>query len=138
MLDLYEFKMALFENGDPEEFLLFVRNFQMTLKASGTLTASAKIQYIHTLLRGEALHQLDTLPVEVGIMIKTNLNHIILGLGTYFFPINALSKQKRAMHHGMSKPCKLKVRLYDACLIYLNYNLGVFPGAKANDKVGET
>ena len=32
---LYEFKMALFENGDPEEFLLFVRNLQMKLKASG-------------------------------------------------------------------------------------------------------
>ena len=24
--DLYELKMALFENGDPEEFLFFVRN----------------------------------------------------------------------------------------------------------------
>ena len=35
--------MALFDNGDPEEFLLFVRNFQMTLKASGALAASAKI-----------------------------------------------------------------------------------------------
>ena len=26
-LDLYEFKMALFDNGDPEELFLFVRNF---------------------------------------------------------------------------------------------------------------
>ena len=25
--DLYEFKMTLFDNGDPEEFLLFIRNF---------------------------------------------------------------------------------------------------------------
>ena len=29
--DLYEFKMALFDNGEPEEFLLLVCNFQMTL-----------------------------------------------------------------------------------------------------------
>ena len=36
-LYLYEFKMPLFENGKPEEFLLFVRNFNMTLPASGTL-----------------------------------------------------------------------------------------------------
>ena len=28
--DLYEFKSALFDNGDPEEFLLFIRNFNMT------------------------------------------------------------------------------------------------------------
>ena len=90
------------------------------------------------LLRGKALRKIDMLSVEVGNTAITDLNRTILSLVTYFYPIDALSKQKRAMHHGMSKPCKLKVRLYDACLIYLNYNLGVFPGAKANDKVGET
>ena len=29
---LYEFKMALFDNGDPEEFLLFISNFITTLE----------------------------------------------------------------------------------------------------------
>ena len=42
MSELYEFKMSLFENGKPEEFLLFVRNFNMTLAASGTLEAGEK------------------------------------------------------------------------------------------------
>ena len=42
--DLYEFKMSLFDNGDLEEFLLFVRNFNTTLVASGTLEADAKFQ----------------------------------------------------------------------------------------------
>ena len=31
--DLYELKMYLFDNGDPEKFLLFARNFNMTIKA---------------------------------------------------------------------------------------------------------
>ena len=31
--DLYEFKMSLFDNGKIEEFLLFIQNFNMTLKA---------------------------------------------------------------------------------------------------------
>ena len=44
MLELYESKMAFFDNGDPEEFLLFVRNFNITLVASGTLTTGAKNQ----------------------------------------------------------------------------------------------
>ena len=35
--DLYEFKMYLFENGNPEEFLLFVCNFNMTLVMTGTM-----------------------------------------------------------------------------------------------------
>ena len=32
-LDPYEFKITLFKNGDPEEFLSFVRNVNMTLDA---------------------------------------------------------------------------------------------------------
>ena len=64
--DLYEFKMALFDNGELEEFLLFLQNFQMTLKASGMLAAGAKIRYLHMIVRGKALRQLDTLSVELG------------------------------------------------------------------------
>ena len=51
-LDLYEFKMSLFENGKPEEFLLFVCNFNMTLAASGTLEAGAKYQYLRNIVCG--------------------------------------------------------------------------------------
>ena len=45
-----EFKMALFHSGKPEEFLLFVCNFNRTLEASGTLEMAAKFQYICTLV----------------------------------------------------------------------------------------
>ena len=41
--DLNEFKMSLFDNDKPEEILLFVCNFNMTLTVSGTLKAGAKI-----------------------------------------------------------------------------------------------
>ena len=33
-LDLYDFKMSLFDHGEPEEFLLFIHNFNMTLAAT--------------------------------------------------------------------------------------------------------
>ena len=45
--------MDLFDNGDLEEFLLFVRNFNMAFAASGTLAADAKVQYLCPLVRGE-------------------------------------------------------------------------------------
>ena len=64
--DIYELNMSLFDDGKPEELLLFVRTFQMTLEAPRNLAASAKIQYLLTLVRGEVLHQLYTLSVEVG------------------------------------------------------------------------
>ena len=50
--DLYEFKMALFDNVDPEEFFLFIRNFNITLKVSGALVVSTKIQYLHKMVCG--------------------------------------------------------------------------------------
>ena len=52
ILDLYEFKMALFYNCDYEGVLLFVCNFNMTLEASGILKDGAKIQCLHMLVRG--------------------------------------------------------------------------------------
>ena len=48
--ELYEFKMALFDNGKPEEFLLFVRNFNMNLAASAIMKTARKVQYICTLV----------------------------------------------------------------------------------------
>ena len=55
MLDIYQFKFSLFDNGKPEEFLLFVRNFNKTLAASGMLEEDLNFQYICTLVSGEAL-----------------------------------------------------------------------------------
>ena len=81
-LDQFEFKMALFDNGKPEEFLLFIKNFNMTLEASGMLNSGAKIQYLHTLVHGEVLRQFDTLYADVGSTTSENLKYIILGLST--------------------------------------------------------
>ena len=66
-LDLYEFKIALLGNSNPEEFLLFISNFNMTLEESVTLKYDAKIQYLGTLVCGEVLRQFDMLSAEVGI-----------------------------------------------------------------------
>ena len=83
--DLYEFKIVLFDNSAIGEFLLFARNFNVTLKASGTLNSGVNIQYRCNLVRGEELCQFDTLPTKVGSAIPENLTSIILGVGTYFF-----------------------------------------------------
>ena len=48
---LYGFKFSLFDIGDPEGLLLFISNFNITPKASGTLVSGAKVQYVRTLVR---------------------------------------------------------------------------------------
>ena len=54
-LELFEFRMSFFDNGELEEFLLFVRNFNMTLAATWTLETSADIQHPPHLVQGAAL-----------------------------------------------------------------------------------
>ena len=63
--DLYEFRMSLFDHGNPEEFLLFVKNFQMTLAPTGTFEIEVRVRYLRTLVRGEALRQFDLLYDDV-------------------------------------------------------------------------
>ena len=96
--DIYEFKMALFDNGEFDEFLLFMQNSNMMLNESWMLTDNKKLQYIRTIIRGQALHQLDTLCGQVGSTTMSHLNHLVLGLGTYFPPMNTLYKNNRVVH----------------------------------------
>ena len=74
--------MVLFDNRDPDEFLLFSRNLNMNLEVSVTNNPGSEIQYLCTLVRGEVLHQYDMLSAEVGSDTRKNLMSIILGLGT--------------------------------------------------------
>ena len=73
--------MTLFDNVKPEELLLFIRNLQTTLEASGTVAAGAKTRYLCTMIHGEALSQLDTLSAEAVSNTSEHLKSIILGLG---------------------------------------------------------
>ena len=65
--DLCEFKMPFFDNGEPEEVLLFVRNFNITLAGAGTLETGAKVQYRHILVHGDALYQFDSFSSDLEI-----------------------------------------------------------------------
>ena len=112
--------MSLFDHGDPEEFLLFIKNFNMTLAATGTLDMDAKIHYLYTLVRGEELRQFELLSADVKNTENLNVDYYISGLDFYFPPVNSLSKLKRVMRRGMIKLFILKVRRYEACLIDMN------------------
>ena len=64
--------MVLFDNGKTEEFLLYMQNFKMTLKALGMLADSEKVQYLCTILCSEDLRHFDTLCAQVGITTTTH------------------------------------------------------------------
>ena len=104
---LYEFKISLFEHGDPETFLLFIRDFNINLTAIETLEVGAKIWYLCTLVRGEALLQFDLLSADVENTETLNVDNCIK-FSVVFFPVNYISKQKCSMCHRILKNSQLK------------------------------
>ena len=134
-LDLYEFKMSLFDHGKPEDFLLSVRNFNMTLAETGTLEMDVNIHYLCTLVHGEALRQFDLLSADVKNTETLNVDYYIKGLALYFLCELALKKKSAAK---WKKTRSLRVRRYAARLIDLNEYLASFPGAILADKIGVT
>ena len=126
--------MYLSGHGEPEEFLFFISNINMNLTATGMLETDTKIQYICTLVHGEALRQFDLLSTDVETTETLNVDYYIKGLALHFPPVNLLLK-KRAMRCGMKKARSLKVRRYAARLIDLNKYLPSILGATLSDKI---
>ena len=58
------------------KMFLFAHNFKMTLEASGTLQDAAKIQYLRTLVHGEALRQFDMIYADFEIITPLTLETI--------------------------------------------------------------
>ena len=99
----------------------------MTLSATGTLEAEAKVQYLCTLPRGEALRQFDSLYSDMkNIETPLDVDYLLKGLVWYSFPVKSLYKQNRAMRFCMKNPLRLKVRRYAARLIGLNYYMALW------------
>ena len=89
----------------------------MTLDALETLTADAKIRYLHMFLRGEVLQEFETICVHFGNTTIMHLNKILLVLCAYFPSIDNLPNKNSVMRHGIKMIHKLKVRHYTAHMI---------------------
>ena len=50
--ETYKLKIAMFDNGKPDEFLKMRKNFNTVIDGTGTTTAAGKINYLRTQLRG--------------------------------------------------------------------------------------
>ena len=115
-----------------------MRNFNMNSMAPGTLEAGAKVQYLRTLVRGEALRQFDSLSADMESFNPLTMKNIIKGLASCCLPVHFISKQKRTMRLGTRKPCGFKVRCYATILIDLNDYLDYLSGDKLSGKIGVT
>ena len=124
-------KIVTFKHGQPEDLLQLMKNFKRAFDGTDTKTAAGKINYLCTLLRGEALQEFDKLSSKNAGTKRTHLKFIQEGLLSYFFPINALSKHKCAMRRAMRKPRDIPFKRFTVCLTELNNYLPFFLGYSA-------
>ena len=59
--ETYNINMSTFEDSQPEEFLVILKNFSIPIDATVSTSALERINYICTMLRGEYLIQFDEL-----------------------------------------------------------------------------
>ena len=69
---------------------MFIRNFDTTPAATGAPEMDAKIRYLRTLVRGEALPQFELLSTNVENTENLNVDYYIKGLALNFYPVNSL------------------------------------------------
>ena len=53
--ETYKLKVPTFKNSKPEEFLQMMKDFKTATYGTGTTFASGKINFLLSMLRGEAL-----------------------------------------------------------------------------------
>ena len=78
--ETYKLKIFTFEHGQSEEFLQLVKNFKRAIDRTWTTTAAGRINYLHTLLHGEVLQNLDELDIQNAGTKNSHLKFIQEGL----------------------------------------------------------
>ena len=79
--DLYEFRMYLFDHSEPEDFILFVKFFQMIIAATKTIETEANIQCFCTLVCGEALRHFNLVSADAkNTETLSDMDYLLKGL----------------------------------------------------------
>ena len=123
----YKFKVAIFENGTPEEVLEFVRNVQRIITGLNITLGPPMYVQMRALLKGDALSAFNTAATAAGNETVPHFTQAWRGLVSHVFPQRALAKQKRVMRRFMRKPKDWTMRTYTARMTEINEYLALFP-----------
>ena len=126
--ETYNINMNTFDYGKPEEFLAFLKSFNIASDGTGTTSPRIRIDYLHTMLRGQALRELNEVQIQYGGLTNNNIQIIHEGLLEYFFPINSLSKKKCARRRAMHTPQSMTFKSFVTMLTEMKNYLLLFPG----------
>ena len=131
----YNMNMSTFDNGQPEEFLVLLRNFKIAIDRTSMTMPTGRINYLCTMLREKSLREFDEISLQENTT-NNHLKHTTEGLIEYPHPPSpsALSNQKRAMRRAMRKPCSMPFNRFETRLTEINNFLPLFPGPDASKR----
>ena len=90
----YEFSMYIFNNGQPEELILFLKNIKEENNRNVTITSAGMFNNLHTLLFGEVLCGFYELTGQNNSTTNSHCKSIKESFLNYFTPNNDPSNQK--------------------------------------------
>jgi hypothetical protein len=126
---LFDYHMAYFKTGTPEQVILFVKNLEYVISASRATAPVDCINMTKKLLRGEALAVFENaVRVAPGVPLTQQIYQAgLYALIAYIIADrDALITQQMYLRH-LRKPRSMSIREFAARLSELNDYLGYFP-----------
>jgi hypothetical protein len=119
------FKM--FRSGNPEEWILWRRDFNEVCAGLDAQTGAGCIRMACQLLSDKPLKEFEQMLATFPLQTQANCNLALDAAALVIFPANAYAKQKKNVQQGLWKPKALMARNICARISELNAQLASFP-----------
>ena len=124
---IYELSLPFFEEGSPEEWILFRRGLTAVLKGQNITTGPPSYAVAKTLLRGDALTVFEQAEIARGTQTMPHYEKCLDDVAEHVFPEKAGQIQKRYMRRNIHFSKDYTVKAWVARVKELNGYLKDFP-----------
>ena len=131
----YLMSVRYFDNGTPEEWLMFQKALSKVLIGQNISTGPSTYGMARRLMEGAALSKFDESAQLHGAKTLIHYEEVMRDITLYVFPTRALQVQKRYMQRHMRKSPYMKMKEYMAWVEELNNYLLMFPNYTIRDKL---
>ena len=123
----YDLSVPMFKDGNPEEWLKWVKNVERAAKGQNMTTGPTKFALAKRLLDGGALIAFENAATAVATETNESFKQVIKSVTEHVFPKSAYQKQKSYMRRFLKKPRELSAKQFVERVIHINELLERFP-----------
>jgi hypothetical protein len=117
----------IFTSGNPEEWILWQRDFNEVCVGLDVQTGAGCIRMVRQLLSDEPLKEFERMLATFPLQTQANCNLALDAVALNIFPANAYAKLKKHVRQGLWKPKALTERNIYTRISELNAQLASFP-----------